>query len=63
MIRRLITNFLTDECGSQMQEYVIITVVSGIGGVAALKTVRDAGTAKFEEVAVTIGDTGSEGTP
>lgn len=52
-----IKSFLSDECGSHMNEYVIVTVITAVGGATALKGVRDAGTAKFEEVALEISDT------
>jgi Flp pilus assembly pilin Flp len=56
-----IKHFLNDECGAQVTEYVIIVTVSAVGGATALKTVRDAGQVKFEEVAVEIDGTSTGG--
>ena len=56
-----IKSFLSDECGSHAAEYVTVTAVSVGGLTASIKSVKDAGEAKFIEIAGTIGATPSEG--
>ena len=57
----VIKNFIIDESGSHAAEYVTVTAVSVGGLVGSIKTVKDTGATKFNDIADTINNTPSEG--
>ena len=57
----ILKSFLADETGSHAGEYVTVTAISVGGLTASIKGVKDAGEAKFTEIASTIAGTPSEG--
>ncbi len=60
---KAIKNFLQDEEGMQVAEYMILGTVMGAGSIGAVKAVRDGQTAKFQEMteALNVASDGSVG--